>query len=233
MPWSHAGSYLTVAHLSGTDSRPDGLYLRTVRGHTDHQSLLLLEVTRGGRPVKTTEAADATVVRETAGGGVEAGIDEFQSTWAAPERRRPWDGLVAEREREQRAWRAGLPTVPAEYVRTGDVAAFLLWSNRVAPGWLLSRPATFSTKNTLIGDWGWDHCFHALPLADHNPRAAWDEFMVVFDAQDRFGALPDRLNDTVRMFDFTKPPVHGWALRWMMRRNASVCRSSHPICRRI
>ncbi|MDX2024576.1 MAG: trehalase family glycosidase [Deltaproteobacteria bacterium] len=304
VPLSHDGSYLTLAHLTATDTRSEGLYLRSVRGATDHQSMLLFETLRNGAVVRTREHATALGVRLQAEGGAvelafdgpgsvrvrssgglsvrvkvvylrdaddawraaadrvvlnvasnklklmlqtmqgqmevvrgqapkslgfivtpgaddvaEVAIDEFHSTWRAPAARPSFERLGPAIADKLSAWRRQLPRAPIDLEAGARMASFILWSNRVGPRLLLSRKAIFSTKNTLIGDWGWDHAFHALALAAEAPDAAWDELMVVLEAQDEYGAIPDRLNDTVRTFDFTKPPVQGWALRRMMKDN--------------
>jgi glycogen debranching enzyme len=74
------------------------------------------------------------------------------------------------------------------------------------------------SKNWMGNVWCWDACFNAMALSYRNPEAAWDQFMLFFDNQDANGALPDSLNDAGAVWNFAKPPIHGWALRWMMER---------------
>ena len=46
--------------------------------------------------------------------------------------------------------------------------------------------------------------------------------LLLFDRQDEHGALPDCVTDATQIWNFTKPPVHGWALRWMLSRPHSI-----------
>jgi glycogen debranching enzyme len=61
--------------------------------------------------------------------------------------------------------------------------------------------------------WSWDHCFNALALAPGLPREALDQFQIVFDFQDASGALPDSVTHSEVLYNFVKPPIHGWAFR--------------------
>ena len=58
---------------------------------------------------------------------------------------------------------------------------------------------------------------HALALAYGQPRLAWDEWMIMADFQDASGRLPDSISDSKIIWNYCKPPVHGWALRRMLR----------------
>jgi glycogen debranching enzyme len=61
--------------------------------------------------------------------------------------------------------------------------------------------------------WSWDHCFNAIALAAGAPELAWDQFQLPFDHQDPSGALPDSITHSEVLYNFVKPPIHGWALR--------------------
>jgi glycogen debranching enzyme len=60
--------------------------------------------------------------------------------------------------------------------------------------------------------WSWDHCFNALALAPGSAGLAWDQFSLPFDHQDESGALPDSVTHSEVLYNFVKPPIHGWAL---------------------
>jgi len=76
------------------------------------------------------------------------------------------------------------------------------------------------SKNWMTQIWSWDHTFNAISLSYHNPDLAWDQLMVIFDHQDRHGALPDSIHDGGMVWNFCKPPTHGWTLQKMMRNPA-------------
>ncbi|MFF5225152.1 amylo-alpha-1,6-glucosidase [Dactylosporangium sp. NPDC000521] len=42
-------------------------------------------------------------------------------------------------------------------------------------------------------------------------------FQIVFDHQDQAGALPDSITHSEVLYNFVKPPIHGWALRKLRR----------------
>ena len=69
------------------------------------------------------------------------------------------------------------------------------------------------SKHWMDKVWSWDHCFNALALAAGRPELAWDQFQLPFDHQDETGALPDSVTHSEVLYNFVKPPIHGWALR--------------------
>lgn len=123
---------------------------------------------------------------------------------------------------EFQAWLTALPAVSPQYAQTRELAAYVTWSALVAPQGYLQRPAMLMSKNWMHSVWSWDHCFNAMMLLNSHPALAWDQFMLPFDAQEEGGALPDCLNDKQMVWNFCKPPIHGWALAWMMRHSAAI-----------
>jgi putative isomerase len=118
-----------------------------------------------------------------------------------------------------------MPTVPARLRPAAELAAYVMWSCLVAAEGTMPRTGMFMSKNWMLNVWSWDHCFNALALARGLPDLAWDQLMVMFDLQDpESGALPDSVNARLPVWNFTKPPIHGWALHWMLR-NARVSRA--------
>ncbi|MFC5909211.1 amylo-alpha-1,6-glucosidase [Streptacidiphilus monticola] len=99
-----------------------------------------------------------------------------------------------------------------------DLAAYVLWSATVAPEGCLRRPAVLMSKHWMDKVWSWDHCFNALALAPAAPELAWDQYQLPFDHQDATGALPDSVTHSEVLYNFVKPPVHGWALRRLRER---------------
>ncbi|MFC7535100.1 amylo-alpha-1,6-glucosidase [Actinoplanes sp. GCM10030250] len=102
-------------------------------------------------------------------------------------------------------WRG--PETPA-----AELAAYVIWSATVAPGGFLARPAVLMSKHWMDKVWSWDHCFNALALAEGDPELAWHQFQLPFDHQDPTGALPDSVTHSEVLYNFVKPPIHGWAL---------------------
>ena len=114
---------------------------------------------------------------------------------------------------------AALPAAPAYLKAARDLAGYVLWSSLVEPSGHLHREGMLMSKNWMTNIWSWDHCFNAIALSASHPDLAWDQWAVMFDHQHPSGALPDTLNDRDLVLNFTKPPVHGWALREMLARS--------------
>ncbi|MEV6605839.1 trehalase family glycosidase [Kutzneria sp. NPDC051319] len=98
-----------------------------------------------------------------------------------------------------------------------ELACYTLWSATVAPEGFLKRPGVLMSKHWMDKVWSWDHCFNALALAPGAPELAWDQFSVIFDHQDPTGVLPDSVTHSEVLFNFVKPPIHGWALGQLRR----------------
>ncbi len=144
-------------------------------------------------------------------------IKEIKTEW--DQRLVPWDFDAAAQRMEQdfRDFLTGMPALSAPYEEMGCMAAFLNWSSLVRPDGFLKREAMYMSKNWMTNVWSWDHCFNALALSYRNPALAWDEFIIMADYQDASGRLPDSVGDSKIIWNYCKPPVHGWALRRMMR----------------
>lgn len=146
-------------------------------------------------------------------GVMEIALEQYQSGYRRPGRRRDFPACVSAAADAFSSWRARFPPLPEELERAGDLAAYLLSASQVGPRGLLARRTVLMSKNWMYAVWSWDHCFNALGLAAADPDAAWDQFMVVLDQQNDQGALPDITTDAGWMWGFVKPPVHGWTLR--------------------
>ncbi|MFJ4980276.1 amylo-alpha-1,6-glucosidase [Streptomyces coeruleorubidus] len=108
-------------------------------------------------------------------------------------------------------WRSsGTPAV--------ELAAYVVWSATVQPTGLVTRPAVLMSKHWMDKVWSWDHCFNALALAPGCPGLAWDQYSLPFDHQEVGGALPDSVTHSEVLYNFVKPPIHGWALGHLRRR---------------
>lgn len=111
---------------------------------------------------------------------------------------------------------SGMPDIPDSLTDAGQLAAYVNWSSLVAPRGNMRREGMLMSKNWMCQIWSWDHCFNAIALSYHQPKLAWDQFMLMFDYQTPGGSLPDSVNDVNGIYAFVKPPIHGWALQRMM-----------------
>lgn len=127
------------------------------------------------------------------------------------------EDCLREANEEFEAYVQGCPACPARLESLRRMAAYVNWSCEIPARGQLRRPGVLMSKNWMCSVWSWDHCFNAMALSFGDPQSAWDQFMIPFDHQEKNGALPDCVNDTHLIRVFCKPPVHGWALRYMMR----------------
>lgn len=169
-------------------------------------------------------------------GSFECALEEYSSSWQSRDYSRSFEACVKGVEDEFAQWESQQPDVPASLAEARRMAGYVNWSCVVAPEGRLQRPTMYMSKNWMDNVWSWDHCFNALALVYKNPALAWDQFMVMFDAQDEFGALPDYINDIEIVWNFLKPPIHGWALKRMLERTDSItedhlAEAYDPLCR--
>jgi glycogen debranching enzyme len=73
------------------------------------------------------------------------------------------------------------------------------------------------SKHWMDKVWSWDHCFNALAIAGGAPELAWHQLQLPFDHQDPTGALPDSVTHSEILYNFVKPPIHGWAFGHLRR----------------
>ncbi|KAA9110662.1 amylo-alpha-1,6-glucosidase [Microbacterium rhizomatis] len=98
------------------------------------------------------------------------------------------------------------------------LACYVLWSATVAPGGFLGRESVLMSKHWMDKLWSWDHAFNALALAPGLTDLALDQFLAPFDHQDKSGAMPDSIAHSEVLYNFVKPPIHGWALARLRER---------------
>lgn len=150
-------------------------------------------------------------------GGFAFALREISTEWDGRWEETDFDACAAAMNRSLRAFQRRLPSCPEAWRETAEEAGYLLWSSYVVRQGFLPREAMLMSKNWMKSVWSWDHCFNAIALSYHAPEEAWDQYMIMFDMQDATGVLPDSINDVHVVWNYCKPPVHGWALRWMMK----------------
>lgn len=147
----------------------------------------------------------------------EGEIDTYKSAWEPHDVNGDFDSATRAVKQEYRDWLKHMPDVPQEYGLGAELAAYVNWESVVAPEGHLTHPAMLMSKNWMTSVWSWDQCFNAMALSFKDPDLAWDQYMLPIDNQNVNGAFPDQMNDQRDSWDFTKPPIHGWVLSWMLR----------------
>jgi hypothetical protein len=148
---------------------------------------------------------------------VEGEIDTYTSVWTPHPSGETFDESVKTVQQDYSRWLALMPDVPREFGPGAELAAYVNWTSVVDRNGYLDRPAMLMSKNWMAAIWSWDHCFNAMALSFKDPDLAWQQYMLPFDNQQSEGALPDETTSTSNEINFTKPPIHGWALAWMMQ----------------
>ncbi len=154
-------------------------------------------------------------------GTAELAIESFLSVWMERSYDRPFDDCLKFAEASFERWMALTTKEDAGYPAVRELAAFVQYAPIVEPAGKLGRAAMLISPG-FNGIWSWDHAFNAMSLIYNQPQMAWDQLMLPFDQQDEFGALPDYYNDTDIVWNYTKPPIHGWALRFMLERSNAI-----------
>lgn len=134
-----------------------------------------------------------------------------------------FDEVIAARVDEFEAFAASVAPWRASH-SAADLAAYALWSATVRPLGFVTRETVLMSKHWMDKVWSWDHCFNALALARSHPELAVDQFLVVFDHQAATGALPDSITHSEVLYNFVKPPIHGWVFGLLRQRLSAPMR---------
>jgi len=156
------------------------------------------------------ESARAVVV--SGDGGWAVAIEEFETARQPYRSTRDFDALVAEAAAEFAAFTDTIAGWRDASTHAAELAAYVLWSATVSPRGFLQRESVLMSKHWMDKVWSWDHCFNALALSPGAPALALDQFLTPFDHQDASGAMPDSVTHSEILYNFVKPPIHGWAL---------------------
>ncbi|MEU0315476.1 hypothetical protein [Nocardioides sp. NPDC006273] len=170
---------------------------------------------RGEHSVEGSEAlgeATRSILLGSDGGDWEAEVREATSQQSASPATATFEDVVADSAEDFGSYLDDLAPWRDERTPAAALAAYVLWSATVAPSGLLGRESVLMSKHWMDKLWSWDHCFNAMALAPGRPDAAIDQLLAPFDHQDDRGALPDSVTHTEVLYNYVKPPIHGWAL---------------------
>ncbi|MGW1712867.1 amylo-alpha-1,6-glucosidase [Streptomyces sp. NPDC002156] len=153
-----------------------------------------------------------------AGGVWEAAVEELSCARRPYASTQTFDQVVRAVEQDFAGFADEVAPWRSSGTPAAELAAYVLWSATVRPAALVTRPAVLMSKHWMDKVWSWDHCFNSLALAPGAPALALDQFLLPFDHQDEAGALPDSVTHSEVLYNFVKPPIHGWALSQLRRR---------------
>ncbi|MBD8057489.1 glycogen debranching protein [Cellulomonas sp. JH27-2] len=162
--------------------------------------------------------ADRAVVLGADGQPWEATLEEIDAAAQPFAVTRSFDEVVAAVAAELTAYVDRIAPWRTDATPAAELAAYVLWSATVAAEGLATRESVLMSMHWMDKLWSWDHCFNALALAAGEPDAALDQLLAPFDHQDATGALPDSITHSEVLYNYVKPPIHGWALRRLRAR---------------
>ncbi len=148
----------------------------------------------------------------------EIAIEEFETARHPYRASRTFQSLVEFNSRTFRDYLDAIAPWRSEETPGAPLAAYVLWSATVAPMGYLGRESILMSKHWMDKVWSWDHAFNALALAPGLLPEALDQFLAPFDHQDASGALPDSVTHSEVLYNYVKPPIHGWALHRLRTR---------------
>lgn len=167
---------------------------------------------------KFNESGQAGFFRiEPVDGKLDIVIDQYNSDWLPKTYRKSFQESISELTAEIQKWDEETPSVPPAYRNARNLASYVNWSSMIKPQGNITRYGMVMSKNWMYNIWSWDNCFNAISLGYHQPNASWDQIMVLFDHQDNTGAIPDYINAHHMVWEFRKPPIHGWTLAKLMK----------------
>ncbi len=222
------GLALRVSDAAASLTPFSGTYLFTEPGtasavFTSYETGRRYRVTpiTGSLKVDGDEALGARARSVLAGGESgewEIAIEEFTAAHVPFVASEPFDDAVRRNEREFGEYLDALAPWRSDRTPGAALAAYVLWSATVDPLGYLGRESILMSKHWMDKVWSWDHAFNALALAPGLPEVALDQFLAPFDYQDDTGAPPDSVTHSEVLYNYVKPPIHGWALAKLRER---------------
>ncbi|MGV9383668.1 amylo-alpha-1,6-glucosidase [Nonomuraea sp. NPDC003707] len=188
----------------------DGSYVFTVYQTGRRYRITLLGGQAEHLGAQTLGSAERGLVL---GGEWEIAIEEYETARAPYLSGHAFEQVVKAARAEFDAFAAAVAPWRGDRTPAAELAAYVLWSATVRPAGFVTRPAVLMSKHWMDKVWSWDHCFNAIALGEGLPDLAWDQYHLPFDHQDAAGALPDSVTHSEILYNFVKPPIHGWALR--------------------
>ena len=147
-----------------------------------------------------------------------------------------FDQYVRQVEREFADWCKRMPEVSDRYPDAAKKAAYCLWSSVVSARGNYKTDAMLMSMNWMDKVWNWDNYFNSMASFFRNMEFAWSQYRLFFDHQNESGALADHITYENKTWRFTKPPIHGWALSYMMDKTDNITEEMldqiyQPLCR--
>ena len=125
-----------------------------------------------------------------------------------------WEEAKEDVTKDWEEFLACIPHFNEELEEMREEAAYILWSAFVHPCGRVKRQVMFMTGNAIASSW--QMCHNAVAL-HRNTKVATDLLLSYFYEQSPFGQIPDFVDECMILGQGIKPPVQGWALKWIMK----------------
>ncbi|MDR1541682.1 MAG: NAD(P)H-binding protein [Clostridiales bacterium] len=117
-----------------------------------------------------------------------------------------------------RDWNSFLETIPhfdAQLEERREEFSYVLWSHLVDACGLIKRPLMYMFGTTAASSW--QMCQNAVALGRFDLSIPIELLLNTLDGQGPTGQLTDNYDDMRANRQFNKPPLHGWALKLLMK----------------
>ena len=151
------------------------------------------------------------------GGSFELAIEDFtHAGWVRDSYPSYEEGLKS----SEADWQSFLETIPhfdARYEEKREEYAYVLWSHLVGPSGKIKRPLMFMFPTMRASTW--QMCQNAVALGQKDLTVPVELMLNTLDEMSPVGQMCDNYDDMWGSQPFTKPPLHGWALKLLMQKH--------------
>ena len=124
--------------------------------------------------------------------------------------------MLADVKAEWEGFLANIPHFDPQLEERREEAAWTLWSFLVNPAGLIKRPLIYMTGTMCASSW--QMCQNAVAL-NGDIGLSVELLLNMLDQASPTGQLPDFYDDMTGIFSLIKPPLQGWALKWIMKKH--------------
>ena len=151
------------------------------------------------------------------GGGFELVIEEFDKAGYLRDKYPSYEEGLSSSIEDFNSFLNTIPSFPKEYEEKREEYAYVLWSHLVGPSGKIKRPLMFMFPFMRASSW--QMCQNAVALGQKDLTIPVELLLNTFDEMSPVGQMCDNYDDMWGSQPFTKPPLHGWTLKLLMRKH--------------
>ena len=125
-----------------------------------------------------------------------------------------YEEALADVKADWEGFLANIPHFDGQLEQRRTEAAWTLWSYLVDPSGLIERPLIYMTGKNVASSW--QMCHNAVAL-NRDISLATELLLNMIDQASPTGQFPDFYDDLHGTNMMYKPPLQGWALKWIMK----------------